>query len=242
MQAVVLAGGRGSRLGELTAHKPQPMIEILGKPVLEHLIVSARSADIDEFIICIGYRGDQIRDYFGDGKKLGAKITYIPQTGSGPEDTIFSAKPLLTGPQFCCLCADTVMPAYELERVVGYHFITGNDATFTLEYDDSISSASAKRVRVKGTEITGYSSSPKDPVLVYNFIMDTPFLDILARAAAQHADKAFCYAMDALAGPYDLAGLTPEFVNLNTPQDLQKAESLIRQYQDNRRWQKNGNN
>ena len=64
MKAVILAGGLGSRLSEETHNKPKPMVEIGGKPILWHIMKIYSSHNIKEFIICCGYKGYKIKEYF----------------------------------------------------------------------------------------------------------------------------------------------------------------------------------
>ena len=66
MKAVILAGGHGTRLSEETAVKPKPMIEIGGKPILWHVMKIYSSQGINEFIICCGYKGYIIKEYFAN--------------------------------------------------------------------------------------------------------------------------------------------------------------------------------
>ncbi len=64
MKAVILAGGKGTRLSEETAAKPKPMIEIGGKPILWHIMKIYSEAGVNDFIICLGYLGYKIKEYF----------------------------------------------------------------------------------------------------------------------------------------------------------------------------------
>ena len=64
MKAVILAGGYGTRISEESHLKPKPMIEIGGKPILWHILKIYSNYDINEFIICCGYKGEQIKEYF----------------------------------------------------------------------------------------------------------------------------------------------------------------------------------
>jgi glucose-1-phosphate cytidylyltransferase len=64
MQCVILAGGKGSRISEETFDKPKPLIRIGNKPILLHIINIYQRFGVKEFIICLGYKGDQIKDYF----------------------------------------------------------------------------------------------------------------------------------------------------------------------------------
>ena len=76
MKAVILAGGKGSRMGAVTKYVPKPMISLAGKPILEYQIELAKRYDLDNIIILTGYREDVIRDYFKDGKTWGLNIQY----------------------------------------------------------------------------------------------------------------------------------------------------------------------
>ena len=66
MKAVILAGGLGTRLSEETAVRPKPMVEIGGKPILWHIMKMYSSHGVDDFIICCGYRGYVIKEYFAN--------------------------------------------------------------------------------------------------------------------------------------------------------------------------------
>jgi dTDP-glucose pyrophosphorylase len=85
-KAVLLAAGRGTRMRELTNDLPKPMIPVRGKPILLHIVQGLKDAGIDRFLIIVGYRADVVRDFFGDGQSLGARIDYatqIVQDGTG---------------------------------------------------------------------------------------------------------------------------------------------------------------
>lgn len=64
MKAVILCGGKGRRLSEATEFIPKPLIEIGGKPILWHIIKIYASQGVKDFILCLGYKGDMIKDYF----------------------------------------------------------------------------------------------------------------------------------------------------------------------------------
>ena len=70
MKAVILAGGLGTRISEETHLKPKPMIEVGGKPILWHIMKSYSAYGINEFVICCGYKGDTIKEYFLNSFKL----------------------------------------------------------------------------------------------------------------------------------------------------------------------------
>ena len=81
MKAVILAGGYGSRLAEETRLRPKPMVEIGGRPILWHIMKTYAHHGVREFVICLGYRGDDIRDFFLRYRTSLADVTV--ETGSG---------------------------------------------------------------------------------------------------------------------------------------------------------------
>ena len=66
MKAVILAGGLGTRISEETDTKPKPMVEIGGKPILWHIMKLFSQAGFNDFIVCLGYKGYVIKEYFSN--------------------------------------------------------------------------------------------------------------------------------------------------------------------------------
>ncbi|MGV3772488.1 MAG: nucleotidyltransferase family protein [Verrucomicrobiales bacterium] len=90
MKAVILAAGKGTRMRELTQSVPKPMLKVQGKPILQHIIEGLISANIKEICIITGYQAETIENFFGNGEKFGAQISYARQfvqdgTGKAPE-------------------------------------------------------------------------------------------------------------------------------------------------------------
>ncbi|MGH9107071.1 MAG: glucose-1-phosphate cytidylyltransferase [Acidimicrobiales bacterium] len=81
MKVAILAGGVGSRLSEETVHRPKPMVEIGGRPILWHIMKHYAGAGFSDFVIALGYRGDQIKRYMVDFCSLTGDLTV--RTGEG---------------------------------------------------------------------------------------------------------------------------------------------------------------
>ena len=79
-KGVILAAGRGTRMRELTANVPKPMIEVHGKPVLQHILEGLRNAGIGDLLLIVGYRADAVREFFSDGSRHHVAIRYVTQT------------------------------------------------------------------------------------------------------------------------------------------------------------------
>ena len=82
MKAVILAGGYGSRISEETVLKPKPMIEIGGKPILWHIMKIYSNYGINDFVICLGYKSNIIKDYFINYASYNSDITFDLQNNS----------------------------------------------------------------------------------------------------------------------------------------------------------------
>jgi mannose-1-phosphate guanylyltransferase len=79
-KAILLVGGKGTRLMPLTTNTPKPMLRIAGAPVTEHQIVKAREAGISEIVLATSYFAEVFEPYFGDGSRFGIKIKYAYET------------------------------------------------------------------------------------------------------------------------------------------------------------------
>jgi len=77
MKAVILVGGEGTRLRPLTCNTTKAMVPVLNKPFLEHLLGYLKGHDVTDIILALSYLPERIRDYFGDGAKMGVRLSYL---------------------------------------------------------------------------------------------------------------------------------------------------------------------
>jgi len=76
---VIMAGGLGARLGELTSEMPKPMLTLAGKPIIERIIELFKASGFTKFMISVNYKSEIIKNYFKDGKKFGIEVIYIEE-------------------------------------------------------------------------------------------------------------------------------------------------------------------
>lgn len=135
MKAVIIAGGRGERLGSLIKDIPKPMIEIGGKPVLEHQIELLRSYGIKDIYILTGYLGHVIKDYFGDGRSFGVTLSVQQEEKPlGTSGGIRALKDELTE-DFLVLYGD-VMLDFDIDAFMTFQRSTGGSATLIAHPND----------------------------------------------------------------------------------------------------------
>lgn len=130
MKAVILAGGLGTRLSEETHLKPKPMVEIGGKPILWHILKIYSSQGINDFIICCGYKGYVIKEYFANYFLHMCDVTFDVANNSMEvhQKNVESWKVTLVD------TGDSTMTGGRLKRV--QHYIS--DSTFCLTYGDGV--------------------------------------------------------------------------------------------------------
>jgi mannose-1-phosphate guanylyltransferase len=85
--AVILAGGKGTRLRPFTEDTPKPMLMINGKPIVEHTVKWLRDNGFEKIVFAVGYRKEKVEDYFGNGKDFGVSIVYSEEDESNPMGT-----------------------------------------------------------------------------------------------------------------------------------------------------------
>jgi len=118
-QAVILAAGRGTRMRELTAEVPKPMIVVRGKPVLQYIIEGLRDAGIHKVLIVIGYHADAVRNFFGDGSRWSIGIQYATQTvQDGTGRVVDLARDFVGDSPFILSYGDILVDPANYKRVV----------------------------------------------------------------------------------------------------------------------------
>lgn len=119
MKVVIMAGGKGTRIASVRSDVPKPMINICGKPILEHQIDNLKACGLTDIILVIGYLGDKIKEYFGDGNKFGVNIEYFVEDHPlGTAGALFKM-PQLTE-DFLLLCGDVIIDV-DFNRFIAFH-------------------------------------------------------------------------------------------------------------------------
>jgi dTDP-glucose pyrophosphorylase len=118
-KAVILAAGRGTRMRELTAELPKPMIEVRGKPVLQRIVEGLRDAGIRKLLLIVGYRADVVRNFFADGSRLNIAIQYVTQTvQDGTGRVVDLARDFVTNRPFILAYGDILLDPANYRRLV----------------------------------------------------------------------------------------------------------------------------
>ena len=119
MKAIILAAGKGTRMGELTAAVPKPRLPVQGQPILEHIIKGLIGAGVDGICILTGWKAEVVESYFGDGSRWKIPIHYVRQlvqdgTGKAPE----LAKEFVRNDSFILTYGDILVPPRTYQDMV----------------------------------------------------------------------------------------------------------------------------
>ena len=122
MKAVVMAGGEGSRLRPLTIARPKPMLPVVHRPVLGHILYLLKEHGITDVVITLQYLAAQIQDYFGDGKQLGMNIEYaIEETPLGTAGSVKHAQTLLASDEPFLVISGDALTDFDLTALTRFH-------------------------------------------------------------------------------------------------------------------------
>lgn len=154
---VIMAGGRGTRLAPFTENCPKPMLEVGGKPMLEHIIERAKESGFRKFIISLYYLGHMIEDYFKDGNKWGVNIEYLKE--ASPLGTAGCLSIMQTRPNspFVVTNGD-VLTDISYRDILEFHNTHHASATMAVRQHELQNQFGV--VNIKGIEIEGFEEKP----------------------------------------------------------------------------------
>lgn len=201
MKAVILAGGLGTRLSEETGTRPKPMVEIGGKPILWHIMKMYSSHGINDFIICCGYKGYMIKEYFANYFLHTSDVTFNMRDNSmqvhdkRAEDwnvtLVDTGETSLTGGRlrrvadyvrheeaFCFTYGDGVGDM-DISATIAFHKRHGKDATLTATYPPGRFGA----LDISNGQVLNFKEKPKGDGAMINggfFVLSPKVLDRLS--------------------------------------------------------------
>jgi mannose-1-phosphate guanylyltransferase/phosphomannomutase len=121
MKAVVMAGGEGSRLRPLTLHRPKPLVPVVNKPVMQHILELLAHHGIRDIVVTLHYLAEEIEEYFGDGSEFGVNLEYtVEDTPLGTAGSVKKAQHLLRDDTFLIISGDALTDV-DLTALIQYH-------------------------------------------------------------------------------------------------------------------------
>ncbi|WP_019634632.1 mannose-1-phosphate guanyltransferase [Actinomadura atramentaria] len=133
MKAVVMAGGEGTRLRPMTANQPKPLLPVLNRPIMEHVLRLLKRHGLDETVVTVQFLASLIRDYFGDGSELGMSLSYATEEiPLGTAGSVKNAEAALRDDRFLVISGDALTDL-DLTDMIRFHRENGALVTIGLK-------------------------------------------------------------------------------------------------------------
>ena len=223
---IIMAGGLGTRLRPHTESCPKPLLQVSGKPILEHIIERAKLEGFSKFIISIGYLGHMIEEYFGNGQSLNISIEYIEEKfplGTAGALSLIEQQPLYP----IVVVNGDVLTDIQYSKMLDFHIqncASGTMAVSKYEWQNPYGV-----VRINGVEITAIDEKPitREYINAGVYILDKNTLSFLQKNDYCDMPELFEIlrqkSMRTIAYP-----IHETWIDIGSPSDYQKAQKLER--------------
>ena len=228
---MIVAGGRGERMGAATQGLPKPMLPLGGKPILERLIEGLAAAGWSEIHLSLGYRAEAVTEYFGDGARCGVRLHHhVEREPRGTAGAVADLRGEL-GDDILVVYGDLYV-AMDLRRFIDWHSARLSAAA-TLALIETDHPFDSDLARLDGERLTGfYRASPGQPyeplALAALWVVRGPVLDLIS--PSRPCDFGRDVFPEAVRRGLDVRGYrTRETLDdLGTPERLARAEAVLR--------------
>jgi len=166
LKAVILSAGRGTRIKSLEENLPKGLIPINGKPILEIIMEDLKTVGFTEFILVIGYKGELIKQYFGNGKNFGISINYVFQENQfGTADALLQTQELVKNDSFLVHLGDAINPnalknsfsdmldsKYEVSLLISHIKNSQNKSVGSIKVENDLIAKIAEKTKIKNAD------------------------------------------------------------------------------------------
>jgi len=226
MQAVILAAGRGSRMGDLTAAMPKPMLEVAGKTLLEHKF-DALPNDVDEIVLIVGYHGRVIQQRFG-GEYKGRRLLYVDQENpaGGTADALWHAESVLKD-KFLVMNGDNIYSREDMAKCAVYEWAV------LVQEKESIATGRVlvdKDGFVKGIAENSEHAGEKGYANTALYVLDRRIFGYApVPKAAGSSELGLPQTMMLAANDIPIKAVEATlWIEIKTPEDISKAEEILK--------------
>jgi len=188
---VIMAGGRGTRLGPHTENCPKPLLPVGGKPMLEHIIERAKAEGFDHFVLAIHYLGHMIEEHFGDGRSLQVQIEYLRE--QSPLGTGGALGLLLTRPEEPFLVTNgDVLTDIRYGELLDFHNRHSASATMAVRLHEWQHPFGV--VKTEGVDIVGFEEKPvsRSHINAGIYVLEPHVIDLIDKG--EHCDMPTLFA------------------------------------------------
>ena len=224
-RAVILAGGRGTRLRAVTGDLPKPMVPVAGRPILERLVLHLVGSGVTDITLAVGYRAEVIEQHFGDGGALGCRIDYLreqePLGTGGPLRSLLDSGP---GTHPILVLNGDLVTSFSVSGILAAHIASGASITVAVtDYAHEVPFG-VLTITDTGYRVTGIAEKPTWIGLVNAgvYVVDPALIERipLGRAVPMTEIIEECLARDETVIAWPVVG---EWHDVGRPEDLAAA-------------------
>lgn len=225
MKAILLAAGLGTRMRPLTNDKPKQLLEVLGRPLLDH-IIGVLPPEVTELIMVVGYKQEMIRAYMGENF-MGRKVTYVTQ--DNPTGTAHALalcqNLLLPGERFIFILADDIYDKEGVARALSH------ERTLLVSPTDHPERFGIVTTDAEG-RITEFEEKPEHPksnlAATGFFVLDTHVFDYPAEPHPKNGEYFLTSSVQKMLKDYPVYAERAFWISIGYPDDLKKAEEMLK--------------
>lgn len=228
MQAVILAGGLGTRLRHLTHKMPKPMVPVHGKPFLEYVVELLKEKNFEEIVICSGYLGHKIEEHFGNGEKFGIEVKHSREYKPlGTAGAIKLAAPLLRE-DFFVINGDTYLD-FDYKDAYSSFLRSGKKGLFVV-YSGKDINERVQDTLVEGERVVLYAKGKEDSrlnaVWAGATILKREILDMIPAGVAVQLENT---VFPELAAKNEMVAyeITEKYYDMGTPERLEELRKFV---------------
>ncbi|TET11945.1 nucleoside-diphosphate-sugar pyrophosphorylase [Candidatus Aerophobetes bacterium] len=225
MQSLILTGGLGTRLRKTIGNRPKPMVLIRGRPFLEYLLWQLKKYRLEEVVLCTGYLGTQIKEYFGDGQKWGVSIRYSQERiPLGTGGAIKLAENLVRGDTLLVMNGDSFLNI-ALDELIEYHYHKKALATLALVEVKNAGAYGVVEIDKKGRILNFLEKSGGSSSRLINggvYVFDRKLMDLIPPGKRVSIEEEI---FPRLVGN-DFFGMPKKvyFIDIGIPENLKRAQ------------------
>lgn len=231
MRALVLAAGEGTRLRPLTSNIPKPLLLVAGRPFLSHTLEALSSQGIKDIHILVGWKANKIKEYYGDGSRLGLRISYLEQKERlGTAHAIGCAAGVIDEP-FVCVNGDVVVFEDDIRRMLEKFKSSGSAVMGTVTVPDPqrfgvIEESGGRLIKI-------HEKPEKPPTNLINagvFVFNTDIFEgIKATPKSKRGEYEITDTLNALAKDKEVLveNISEGWIDVGRPWDMLRANEIL---------------
>lgn len=227
-EAVILVGGKGTRLQSVVHDRPKPLAEVLGRPFVEWLILSLRAQGVFHIVLSVGYMSEQIQNIMGDGRHLDVKITYaVDPFPLGTGGALRHALDCIQGERFLALNGDSYC-TFDIQHLLDEHLAHSALVTLWLTRSTENARYGSVDVDAKGAVLTFREKSSgqhSDLINAGIYLIERKAVEAITLDRAVSAEKELFPSLIGR-GLYAVVGSGP-FLDIGTPESYKIASTAL---------------